>query len=452
MHRAPPAVEFTGHKLLTVARALNSLPVPLSSWSNSGWLGVAEADLPQVFPNLPWRALHLFSLPDFRRLWFIGFTLCIVRWLEMLALALFAYDLTGSALVVAMLTMLRLLPLALFGAFVGAAAERFDRRRVLALVVAMSTLVSLVLAILASFGAIAVWHLAVASFVSGLSWVADNPVRRMLIGDAVGVERIGAGLSIDTATNNGTRILGPVLSGILLAEFGIGGVFWFGVALFLPCVVAVIRIRIRREQPATKPPSLLASIREGFGWLRRDGRLTGVFAITIIFNIFGWPATSMVPVIGTDSLGLGPKGVGLLAACDGLGGLLGALFIARLAPPVWYGRIYTGAVGLYLVMVVCFAAAPVVSIAAPSLFLGGMFQAVFAVMQTTLVYRAAPVEMRARLLGVLSVCIGTGPIGFLYLGFLAETLTPRTATMALAAQGMLALLLTRRYWVGTLRL
>jgi hypothetical protein len=81
-----------------------------------------------------------------------------------------------------------------------------------------------------------------------------------------------------------------------------------------------------------------------------------------------------------------------------------------------------------------------------------MFQALFAVMQTTLVYRVAPVEMRARLLGVLSVCIGTGPIGFLYLGFLAEILLPRYATMALVAQGMLVLLLTRRYWVGTLRL
>jgi hypothetical protein len=60
--------------------------------------------------------------------------------------------------------------------------------------------------------------------------------------------------------------------------------------------------------------------------------------------------------------------------------------------------------------------------------------------------------MRARLLGVLSVCIGTGPIGFLYLGFLAELLTPRFATMALAAQGMLVMFLTRRYWIGLLRL
>ena len=87
-----------------------------------------------------------------------------------------------------------------------------------------------------------------------------------------------------------------------------------------------------------------------------------------------------------------------------------------------------------------------------SLFLGGLFGAGFAVMQATLVYRAAPVEMRARLLGVLSVCIGTGPIGFLYLGLLAELFTPRTATVALAAQGVLAMMLTRRYWVGVWRL
>jgi len=395
--------------------------------------------------------LQLFSLADFRRLWFAGFTLSVVRWLEMLALALFAYRLTGSAFVVAVLTVLRLLPMALFGAFVGAAAERFDRRRVLALVVAISMAVSLTLAILATFDAIAIWQLAAASFVNGLAWVADNPVRRMMIGDAVGAERMGSALSIDTATNNGTRILGPVLSGLLLAEFGITGVFWLSVALYLPSLVAVLRIGMRSKGPATKPPAFVASIREGLGWVRRDGRMTGVFVMTIIFNVFGWPATSMVPVIGTDHLALSPKGVGFLTAFDGLGGLVGALFIAGRARVAWYGRMYAAAVGMYLAMVVCFAAAPVMSVAAASLCFGGMFQAVFAVTQSTLVYQAAPVAMRARLLGVLSVCIGTGPIGFLYLGFLAELITPRFATMALAAQGMLVMFLTRRYWVGLLR-
>jgi MFS family permease len=396
--------------------------------------------------------LRLFSIADFRRLWYVGFTLCVVRWLEMLALALFAYKLTGSAFVVAMLTMLRLLPMGLFGALIGAAAERFDRRHVLVLVVAMTMTVSLSLALLAAFDAIAVWHLAVASFVNGMGWAADHPVRRMMIGDSVGAERIGQALSIDTATNNGTRVLGPVLSGVLLSELGFTSVFWFSVAFYLPALVAAVRIGMRRQTPATKPPSFVTSISEGFGWLRRDRRLIGVFAITIIYNVFGWPATSMVPVIGTDHLGLDPKGVGLLAACEGVGGLLGALFIAGLARPAWYGRIYIGAVGLYLIMVVCFASSPVVTVAGLSLFLGGMSGSGFAVMQATLVYRAAPVEMRARLLGVITVCIGTGPIGFLYLGWLAETFSPRIATMALAAQGILVLILTRRYWRATLRL
>jgi hypothetical protein len=60
--------------------------------------------------------------------------------------------------------------------------------------------------------------------------------------------------------------------------------------------------------------------------------------------------------------------------------------------------------------------------------------------------------MRARLLGLVSVCIGTAPLGFLYLGVLAEAFTPRVATVALAAQGVLAMLFTRRQWLPVLRL
>jgi hypothetical protein len=93
-----------------------------------------------------------------------------------------------------------------------------------------------------------------------------------------------------------------------------------------------------------------------------------------------------------------------------------------------------------------------VPLAAAALFVGGAFNAGFAVMQSTLVYRAAPAEMRARLLGLVAVCIGTAPIGFLYLGLLAEVFSPRTATIALAAQGVLAMLLARRYWLAVLRL
>ena len=395
---------------------------------------------------------RLFSNADYRRLWFLGLAISVVRWLEMLALALFAYQLTASAFVVVMLTMLRLLPMGLFGAFLGAAAERFDRRRALILVISTQIAVTLMLAILATFEAIEIWHLAVASFVNGIGWASDHPVRRMMIGDALGAERIAAGLSIDTATNNACRVAGPVLGGVLLAEFGLTSVFWFSLALYAPALAAAVNIRMRRQTPASEPSPFVASLREGLAWLRRDRKLIGVLAMTVLFNVFGWPATSMVPVIGTDYLGLGPKGVGVLAACDGIGGLLGALVIAGYARPAWYGRLYIGGVGLYLVSMVLFATAPEIPVAAVALALSGLFGAAFAAMQATLVYRASPVEMRARLLGVVSVCIGTAPIGFLYLGFLSEMFTPRTATVALASQGIVLMLVTQRYWRGVLRI
>jgi MFS family permease len=395
---------------------------------------------------------RLFSNADFRRLWFIGLAISVVRWLEILALALFAYQLTGSAFVVAMLTMLRMVPMGLFGAFLGAAAERFDRRSALILVLIVQMAVTLALALLASFDAIEVWHLAVASFINGSGWASDHPVRRMMIGDSVGGERIGSALSIDAATNNGTRIVGPLFAGFLLAELGITSVFWFSLALYAPALLAAVRIGMRQQTAGSMGGSIIASVREGLAWARRDGRLTGVFVITIIFNVFGWPATSMVPVIGTDYLDLGPKGVGVLASFDGIGGLLGAIVIATYARTAWYGRIYVSGVAVYLAMVVVFASAPVVSIAAAALFVGGIANAAFAVMQSTLVYRSAPADMRARLLGVVSVCIGTGPIGFLYLGLLTDWFSPNTATVALAAQGLVAMLLTRRYWMGVWRI
>ncbi len=70
----------------------------------------------------------------------------------------------------------------------------------------------------------------------------------------------------------------------------------------------------------------------------------------------------------------------------------------------------------------------------------------FAIMQPTLIFLATPVEMRSRILGLLSVCIGLGPIGFLVLGGLAELAGAPVATAMMALAGLMALALTRRWW------
>jgi MFS family permease len=172
--------------------------------------------------------------------------------------------------------------------------------------------------------------------------------------------------------------------------------------------------------------------------------------VTIIYNIFAWPFTSMIPVIGRDRLHLGPEGVGLLATMDGVGAFVGALLLALWLTPKWYGRAYIGGVVLYLVAVAIFALVPDATIAGAALLATGLGGAGFATTQATLVYLAAPLEMRSRILGVLTVCIGTGPIGFFWLGWLADRIGAHNATAVTAVMGLLAMGATWRWWKRSL--
>jgi len=375
----------------------------------------------------------LIGEPDFRRLWLIGLVVFSVRWLEMLAVAVFAYQRTGSPFVVALLTMLRMLPMALFGALIGAAAERVERRRALVLVVASMLLCSIALALLAWSDALEVWHLALASFISGLTWTTDNPLRRTMIGEVVG-------------PNNASRMLGPTVGGILLATLGIGGAFAVSVAGYLVAAMVALRVRHRNTAALSTAAGVLERMIEGLVLVRRDPRLSGTMVITVIYNTFGWPFTSMIPVIGQDNLGLGAAGIGLLASMDGVGAFCGAIAIALCAKPPHFARLYVGGVALYLLMLPVFALAPGPLLAGSVLLLTGLANSGFSIMQATLVYLAAPPEMRSRVFGVLSVCIGVGMIGFLHLGWLASIIGATWAIVTIGAEGLVALLLTRRWW------
>jgi len=392
------------------------------------------------------RRSWLIREPDFRRLWLVGVVVFAVRWLEMLAVAVFAYQRTGSPFIVALLTMLRMLPMALFGALVGAVAERLERRTALILVILSMLLSSLTLALLAWADVLEVWQVALASFVNGISWTTDNPVRRTMIGEVVGSERMSAAMSIDVGANNASRMLGPTLGGLLFATVGIGGAFAVSVACYLVALAAALRVRHRNAVRPSTATSVFERMVEGVMLVRRDRRLVGTLVITVIYNTFGWPFTTMIPVIGQDNLSLGAAGIGLLASMDGVGAFGGAILIALFAKPRVYARLYIGGVFAYLLMLPVFALASHPLFAGSVLVATGFANAGFSIMQATLVYLSAPAEMRSRIYGVLSVCIGVGMIGFIHLGLLAGLVGAPWAIAATGFEGILAMLLTRRWW------
>lgn len=385
------------------------------------------------------------SSPDFWRLWYVGLVVSTVRWLEMVAVGIVVYQMTGSAFLVAMMTMLRLLPMGLFGAILGALAERFDRRLTLAAVVCLMALTSAALALVARGGGLEVWHLAVASFVNGCGWATDNPLRRMLIGEAVGRDHMGIAMSLDIGASNASRMLGPTLGGVLLVTIGLEGAFALSVAMYATAIVAALMIRTR---VAVLPGAgdVLARTLEGIRLVLADRRLMAAMVVTVIYNIFAWPFTSMIPVIGRDRLHLGPEGVGLLASLDGVGAFAGAMLLAALLKTRWYAATYVGGVACTTVALIVFALATDPMVAGIALVVTGLGGAAFAAMQATIVYLAAPAHMRSRILGVLSVCIGTGPIGFVWLGWLADLIGAHNATVVTGALGLVALAAAQPLW------
>ena len=394
----------------------------------------------------PLRRLLRPEFADFWRLWSVGLVVFVVRWLETVAVGVVVYQRTNSAFLVSMMTMLRLLPMGLFGAFLGAWAEKIERRTTLIGVVLLMAANSAILGLLAAAGTLEVWHLALSSFVNGLGWATDNPVRRVMIGEVVGAEAMGTAMALDAGANNASRMVGPTIGGLVLANGGIEGAFAVSVLLYLFAVLATLRIRYR-DIRSVNPNAVLARITEGLRLVRRDRRLIGTLAVTVIYNVFAWPFTAMIPVIGRDRLGLGPEGVGILASLDGVGAFAGAVLLAMLIRPSWYARAYLGGVIGYMIMLIVFALASNSAFAGAALLFTGFAGAGFSTMQATLVYLAAPPEMRSRILGVLSVCIGTGPIGFVWLGLLADLIGAHWATAVTGAIGLLAMALTRKLWL-----
>ena len=384
--------------------------------------------------------------PDFWRLWLIGAIQFGVRWIEMLAIAVSVYQTTGSALLVTLMAMLRVLPMALFGAFIGAGADRLEGRTALVVTTSVQVLTSMTIALLAFTGHIAIWHLAVATFINGTVWAGDNAFRRLMIGRVVGADRMSNAMTFDIGSSNVSRMAGPAIGGAVLAAWGIGGCFALGAVLYLVSVSAALGLRYRHQHRPESRGFLLHDILDALHLIKRDKHLIGILSITIIFNLFAWPILSLIPVIGHDNLHLGPSGVGFLASTEGVGAIAGVLMAFIFAEPEHQVKLYTYSVPIYVTALMLFALMPNPVLAGIALVIAGFGGSGFSITQSAIVFRSVQLGMRARMLGLLTVSIGTGPIGFLQVGMLADAIGAKYAILTIGTEGIIALLLTRRFW------
>ena len=382
----------------------------------------------------------------FLRVWIAGGFIGVMRWLEILVIAVYTLEATGSPLMVALMMLARALPMFLFGSIAGVYAERINRRHIMIAVLFGGGAVSAGLAALAITGRIEIWHIAAGSFLAGMVWTAEFPVRRTMLGEIAGPRGVGAAMSLDSATTNGTRMLGPALGGLLLETLGLEGAYVLGAALYGLGGLLLLSLAYVSSATPAREEGLFASIAAGLRAVRGNRAMTGMLAVTIIMNLWGFPFAAMAPVIGRDVLGLSAFSIGVLMSSEGAGAFAGALIIAASVRADWFNRIYLHGSLLMLIAVMLFSLTTWFPVSLGLLFIAGLGAAGFSAMQTAIMFTLAPPEMRGRVMGVLSVCIGAGPLGMLHIGLMAQWLSAPAAVLLVAAEGIAALALAAVLW------
>lgn len=377
-----------------------------------------------------------------RRIWLAGVAIGIVRWLEMLAFALWALQATGSPLAVAATSLARLSPLLLFGVPLTGLLETRDRRRVVLGGVLAMLVTSLAMLAATVTGLLNLPLLLLAAFANGVFWTIEQPVRRTLLGETVGLEHAGASMGLETASAQATRLMGTVAGGAAVGFLGLDGVFLTAALLYASAGLALASATTGTGRAPVRRPPRDGGLFEGLSAVRRDRLLLGAVLVTLIFNLWGFPWTALAPVVAERRFGLDPAAIGLFLGADGLAGVLAALWIVGRARPASFRRIYTGGVALVMVGVIGYAFAPSPWVALPCIAAAGAGMAGFSAMQMTIPLTVAPPALRLRVLGVLTAAIGSAPLGFLLAGLLGEWLGPRPALLTLAGLGLAALAAT----------
>ena len=392
----------------------------------------------------------LFKDRNFRSAWSAGILINFVRWLEFLALGIYAFDVTGSAFMTALLALARFLPLALFGVIIGSLADQFDTGKLLRIGIALTGGVSLLMTALFAFDLVVYWHVAVAAFLSGTFWASDFPLRRKLIGEIAGPERLGRAMAIDTATGNGSRLFGPLVGGFIYQLVGGMGVFLIGAVFYGLSYLIVLNLHSAHVRAVQATGSWISrpfrDAWQAFKFAAGNREVMALLGVTIVFNIWGFPMLSMVPVIGKDELGISASSIGAVSALEGAAAFTSAIIIARVVKPAYYRRLYYFSVWAVLLSVFLMGMLPGVVTLVLGLIGVGLAGAGFATMQSTLIYMLAPAEMRGRMLGVITICIGSGLIGFANIGYMADRFGASNALWMIGLEGVIPMIIISLGW------
>jgi len=264
------------------------------------------------------------------RLFFLGQgTSLIGTWMQRIATSWLVYRLTGSALMLGVTGFVSQIPTFLLSPLGGVAADRWNKKTIFLSTQVLALLQAMLLAVLVMNGKITVAWIIGLNITLGIINAFDITARQSFVVDMIeDKEDLGNAIALNSSMVNGARLVGPSVTGILIASFGEGVCFLVNSLSYLVIIVALLRMKIQPKLKEIKKARLLHDFREGVAYVYGSAPMRSILLLLALISLFGMSYQVLMPVFAREVLGGGPHTLGFLMGSAGFGALCGAMFLA----------------------------------------------------------------------------------------------------------------------------
>lgn len=354
-------------------------------------------------------------------------------WTQTLVLGWMVFEVTGSALLIAVFTACRLAPM-LLGPFAGVIADRFDRYRMLVIANVWALVAVVGVAVLAILGAAPYPVLLVGGLIIGLAHSPSQPARASLVAEAVSRRNLSNANALNAFAMNMTQMIGPAVGGAMIGVIGAPWALAVSASWFALSLLALLPVRGVGRGRVAHEASVWRMFADGLGTIRRRRVAVAALTVTLAANILIWPVyQTFMPVFAAEVLHVHAAGLGALMTCAGLGGTIGSLVIAAFGDFPRKGAVFLAGTACWGTLWAAFALSSSTAVSFPIMVAAGLASAPFGVLQTTLVLLATPSRVHGTALGLQELAIGVMPVATLGLGALAELIGVPATTFASAS-------------------
>jgi MFS family permease len=354
---------------------------------------------------------------------------------------------SGTAL--GIVTALQFVPTLFFGLWGGVIADRYDKRRLLLVTQTSMALIAGTLGTLELAGVVRVWQVDVLALLLGLATVVDNPTRQSFVIEMVGPDDVANAISLNSATFNSARIIGPAVAGLLISLVGTGFVFVINAGSYLAPIICLLMMRVAELHRAKPLARAKGQVLEGLRYVRSRADLMLPMLLVFVVATLGLNFQVTIALMAKGVFHTGAESYGLLSTMIAIGSLIGALLSSRRQgrPRL---RLLLGSAFAFGACELTASLMPTYVAFAVLLVPTGLAALTFTTAANASVQMGTSSSMRGRVMSVyLLVFMGGAPFGSLFIGWLAQVLSPRVSIgmggiASVAAAAVLGLTLARK--------